>query len=153
MSLRNEPGQYTTIDIISFKQTAEGLFRPERGDVRKSASVRSTAILTTSYVAGTELDVRDYSQLEIYADATLGSLTSIEVKIEFSSTSGGTLFQETTESISGATIVQNLAEHQISVDGNYRISVPINDMYCTISAKGTGTVTGSSLTITATLGG
>lgn len=152
MSLRNEPGQYTTVDIIGFKQTVEGLYKPERGDVRKQASVRSASILTTSYVAGTELDVRDYSQIEIYAVATLGSLTSIEIKIEFSEASGGGLFQETSESVAGGTITQNLAEHVMTVNGNYRISVPVCDMYCTISAKGTGTVTNSSLTITVILG-
>jgi len=152
MSLRNEPGQYTTVDVILFKQTAEGLYKPERGDVRKSEPVRSAAILTTSYVAGIELDVRDYSQMELYAVVILGSLTSIEIKIEFSETSGGTLFQETSESIAGSTITQNLAEHTIPADGNFRISVPICDMYCTISAKGTGTVTSSSLALTSILG-
>jgi len=46
-------------------------------------SVRSAAILTTSYVAGTVIkDVEKFNQLIIYIDFTKGSLTSLELKVE-----------------------------------------------------------------------
>jgi len=115
-------------------------------------SVRAAAILTGSYVAGTVIDTGGiYNQVLLNVVYTKGSLTSAEIKIEFSS-DNLTFYQETNPSVSTGTTTETLAEHQISATGNYRIPVPILDRYIKISAKGTGTATGSSMTIDLSLG-
>ena len=55
-------------------------------------------------------------------------------------------------SIAGGTVTESLAEHTITASGNYRIAIPMNDRYVKVSAKGTGTVTSSSLGVKAVLG-
>lgn len=118
----------------------------------KEFPVRSAAILTTSYVAGTVLDrAQDYNQLVLLVSFTKGSLTTAEVKIEFSN-DGSTYYQETFQSISSGTSTDTVGEHALSATGNYTIMVPILSRYIKVSAKGTGTVTSSSMAITAMLG-
>jgi len=52
-------------------------------DIQKK-SVRSSAILTTSYVAGTIVEPRQsHNQLIVLVDFTIGSLTSAELKIDY----------------------------------------------------------------------
>lgn len=52
-------------------------------DIQK-ASVRSSLILTTSYVAGTILEPRQsHNQMIVLVDFTIGSLTSAEIKVEY----------------------------------------------------------------------
>jgi hypothetical protein len=115
-------------------------------------AVRSAAILTTSYVAGTTIsDAHLQSQLVIYVDFTIGSLTSAEVKVEFSD-DNSTFYQETFSSVGGGTSTLSEGEHTVTATGSYRIAIPIKDRYIKISAKGTGTVTDSSMTINASIG-
>ena len=115
-------------------------------------SVRAAAILTTSYVAGTVLtETQGYNQLVALVNFTIGSLTTAEIKIEFSP-DNSTWYQETFQSVSGGTATETLGAHQINATGLYRILVPIKDRFVRISAKGTGTVTSSSMTIDALLG-
>lgn len=122
----------------------------------KLNSVRSAAILTGSYVAGTVLGLdgalnQNQNQLIVYISFTKGSLTTAEVKIEFSP-DNSTWYQETFKSVTGGTSTDTLGEHAYSATGNYRIAVPIKDKYIKISAKGTGTVTASSMAISAVVG-
>lgn len=118
-------------------------------------AIRSSAIVTTSYVAGTVMadsgafHPRDYNQLIILWDVTLGSLTSAELKVEFSPDAGTTYFQETAESISGGTATDTIMEHTVTASGKYRLAIPIADGTIKISAKGTGTTTNSLVAITA----
>lgn len=115
-------------------------------------NVRSAAILTTSYVAGTVLDsTHEYNQLILLVDFTIGSLTSLEVKVEFSP-DGTAYYQETFQAVSAGTATESLGAHTMTATGKYRITIPIMDKYIKISAKGTGTVTSSSATIDALLG-
>jgi hypothetical protein len=115
-------------------------------------SVRAAAILTNSYVAGTVIDsAHEYNQLIVLVDFTKGSLTSGEIKVEFSP-DGTTYYQETFQAVSTGTATETLGVHTIAADGKYRISIPIMDRYIKISANGTGTVTSSSMAITALLG-
>lgn len=119
-------------------------------------NIRSAAILTNGYVAGTVLGPTNgnpsaYNQLIVYVDFTKGSLTSLEIKIEFSH-DGTTYRQETFSAVSGGTSTDTLGVHTMTATGGYRISVPIKDNYIKISANGTGTVTASSATVTAVLG-
>lgn len=54
--------------------------------------VRSSAILTTSYVDGTVIsDVHFQNQLNLYVDFTKGSLTSAEIKVSFAASRKYTL--------------------------------------------------------------
>ena len=115
-------------------------------------SIRSAAILTGSYVAGTVIDTAGiYNQGILNVSFTKGSLTTAEFKIEFSN-DNTTYYQETNPSVSAGTTTETLAEHQIGATGNYRIPVPILDRYIKVSAKGTGTATSSSMTLDLNLG-
>lgn len=114
--------------------------------------VRSAAILTTSYVAGTVIeDTHDFTQLVLLIDFTKGSLTSLEIKVEFSP-DNTTFYQETAEVVSTGTSTMSLLEHTTTATGKYRILIPINDRFVKVSVKGTGTVTSSSVTVDALLG-
>jgi hypothetical protein len=119
-------------------------------------TVRSAAELTGSYVAGTVLGIEEvhgglHNQVVLYVDLTLTSLTSAEIKVEFSD-DNVTYFQETFASISGTTETDSLGEHTFTQAGKFRIPIPIKDNYIKISAKGTGTATGSSMAIYAVVG-
>lgn len=113
--------------------------------------VRSAAILTDAYVAGTVItDAHRWSQLNVMFSFTKGSLTTGELKIEYSM-DGSTWYQETFSSITTTVSTESLGEHQVSASGNYVISLPINFQYVRISVKGTGTVTNSSAAVKAIL--
>lgn len=118
--------------------------------------IRSAAILTGSYVAGTILGPTNgapaaRNQLIIYADFTIGSLTDGQIKVEFSH-DGTTYFQESFSSISTVLDTVSLGTHKFTATGKYRIAIPIKDNYIKISVIGTGTATSSTMTITAVLG-
>lgn len=117
-----------------------------------TTALRASAILTNSYVNSSSVAASEgENQLILLIDATLGSLTSIEVKVEFSD-DDATFYQESFGAIAGGTDTLTLGEHQITADGNYRLPISISDRFLRIAAKGTGTVTGSSLTIDGVLG-
>lgn len=124
-------------------------------------------ILTTSYVAGTVLggtnQINNYlldnyinSQLTLYVAVTIGSLTTVDMKVEFSN-DGTTWYQETYDAIGSAatsavTITESLIQRSFAASGNYRVAVKILDQFVRVSVKGTGTVTSSSVTINAIVG-
>ncbi len=124
-----------------------------------TVSLRSSAILTTSYVAADVIGgdvsqqhvVRGSNQLIILADFTIGSLTSLELKVE-TSIDGLSWYQESFGSISAGTDTVSLGEHTNTATGKYRIPIPVNEPYIRISAKGTGTVTSSLLQLDAIIG-
>ena len=128
------------------------------GDYIKTA-VRSAAILTDSYVAGTvigpatgdKLNVQDFNQLTVLVQWTKGSLTSLEVKVEFSH-DGTTYYQEANIATSGATNTVTLGSYTTTVEGNFPIVISnLAARFVKISVKGTGTVTSSSCTVDAVL--
>jgi len=108
--------------------------------------VRASAIVTTSYVAGTVIgpgeNLSQNNQLIALVSFTKGSLTTLEFKFEFSH-DGTTYYQQTFGAISSGTSTDTVGEHAVSATGNYRIAIPVKDNYLKISAKGTGTVTNS----------
>ena len=119
----------------------------------KKKIVREAAILTNSYVAGEVVhSTPDMNQLIIELDFTKGSLTSLELKVEFSQEEDGDYYQETAKSTTGGVETDTLVIHQITDTGKYRLAIPIMDHYIKISAKSTGTVTGSSLAVNAKIG-
>jgi len=128
-------------------------------DYKQPVTIRPAAILTTNYVAATTIGkettdttkVNEYNQLILYVDFTLGSLTSAEIKVEFSP-DNTSFYQESHEKLdSGISNIYTLT-YTFSDSGSYRIPIQCNDRYIKVSAKGTGTVAGSSMTIKAALG-
>lgn len=124
-------------------------------------NIRSAAILTNSYVAGTILSIKNtsgyvsadpyqYNQLVIYLDFTIGSLTDAQIKVEYSH-DDSTYYQETFSAISGGTSTETLGVHKLTATGKYTIAIPVSANNIKISAIGTGTVTSSSLKIDAVL--
>jgi len=74
-------------------------------------SIRSAAILTGSYVAGTVIDTGGiYNQGILNLQFTIGSLTTAEIKIEFSN-DNSTYYQESNASVSTGTTTETLAIH------------------------------------------
>lgn len=118
-------------------------------------TIRSSAILTGSYVAGTVLgptgqgtlgDPVENNQLILLVSFTIGSLTSAEIKVEFSD-DNTTFYQETSEAVASGVATASLASHTFTATGNYRIPISIGDRYIKVSTKGTGTVTSSLMAI------
>jgi len=119
-----------------------------RGDIK---IVRAAAILTGSYVAGIDLvNCEPYNQLQVSVNFTKGSLTTMELKIEFS-IDGTNWLQETFTSISTGTATETLGEHAFGASGKYLLEIPIACSKIRISVKGTGTVTSSTVTVDAAL--
>lgn len=119
------------------------------GSVSGSTSVaaRAAAILTNGYVASSAIDVRAYTQAIFFLDFTKGSLTDLDVKVEFSP-DGSDWYQETFELIAADTSDETLGIHTYIATGKYRLPVEVASEYIRISAVGNGTVTSSSLKIT-----
>ena len=115
-------------------------------------SVRDAAILTTSFVAGTLIeDVKQNNQLVLLVDFTKGSLTTAEIKLEFSD-DGTNFYQEASSSVAAGVDSLSALERQLDADASIAIYVPIKAAIIRVSAKGTGTVTGSEMAIKAIVG-
>lgn len=116
------------------------------------AEVRSAAILTNSYVEGTIIDeANQYNQLSLEIAYTKGSLTSLEIKIEYSQ-DGVTYVQDANVAPSAGTNTISVSEYTYAGStANFILDMPINTNFIKVSAKGTGTVTSSSLAINAVL--
>lgn len=118
----------------------------------KSYPVRSSAVLTTSYVAGTVLEeIHNYNQLVLLVDFTIGSLTSVELKVEYSY-DGTTYVQDSNSAVSGGTTTVTSNEYTKTTTGGFIVKLPILYRYARVSVKGTGTVTSSLCAVTALLG-
>ena len=113
-----------------------------------SQTIRSALVLTTSYVAASTVQVQGFTQLVLYVNFTKGSLDSGEIKIEFSD-DNSTFFQESFEDDDFTNALRDIKvfHHKMSATGTYRIPIPVTDNYIKVSGKGTGTVSGSSLTL------
>ena len=124
-------------------------------DYKSIGVIRTAAILTTSYVAATVIkDAQNYNQLILYFVYAKGSLDSFQIKLDFSDDGGTTLYQETFEGISSGTATESAGLHTFAPSGdqNFVLATAIKYPYIKVSAKGTGTVTSSSLQIRAALG-
>lgn len=113
-------------------------------------SVRTTGVLTGSYVAGTILEeLHPYNQMTLLCDYTQGSLTSVEILVEYSY-DGTTYYQDANIATSGGTNTLSTANYTYAGgDANFVIDFPINCNFIRVSVKGTGTATGSDLIIKA----
>lgn len=127
-------------------------------DYLKLTNLREATPLTTLFVAGLVLDTAwQFNQVLLYMDFTKSSSTSMEWKIEFSPDNVN-WYQECVESYSAGVLITREVSHQV-VSANqaeptqlYRFAIPINDRYVRVSAKGTGTMTSTSLTIKVAMG-
>jgi hypothetical protein len=93
--------------------------------------------------------------LSLYIVFTIGSLSDLLLKIEFSNDptfAAANTVQETSSVISAGVSTDTNIVHKFTGTGNYRLSIPIKDRYIRVSANGEGTVTTSSLSITAIIG-
>lgn len=113
--------------------------------------VRASVILTNSYVAGTIIDnCENFNQLNIFLKFTKGSLTDLDVKVEFSD-DGVNYYQETFQALSGDTATETAGLHTFATGAptSYMLAIPINCSKVKISSIGNGTVTNSLLEVTA----
>jgi hypothetical protein len=123
----------------------------------KIYTIRDSAILTGSYVAGTVIGdpniIYEKNQLVLLVDFEIGDLTSAEIKIEFSY-DGTNYYQETIDQVdySTGTITEILAVRQLTGDASLVIPLPIKYRFLKVSSKGTGTVDNSLLSIIAVVG-
>jgi len=124
-------------------------------DYRVVGTIRASAVLTNAYVAATDIDAADnvslYNQFILLIKFTIGSLTDLDIKVEFSH-DGTTWYQETFENISGAESTESLGHHTYAATGNYVLAVPLKYNKIRVSAIGNGTVTSSLLQLDAFLG-
>lgn len=118
--------------------------------------LRDSAVLTGSYVTATpvigreSLTIQNYdnNQLIVYADFTKGSLTSAEIKVEFSP-DGTTWVQETAGDYAAGVTTLSPHSYTVTASGLYRIPIPMKEAFVRVSAKGNGTVTNSLLSLKA----
>jgi len=145
---RATPTVYTDGDATVLQTSLNGNLKTQGTRHISSTTLRAAAVLTNAYVTSSSIpaSVEGENQLILLVDATMGSLTSIELRVEFSD-DDSTFFQETFGLISGGTDSLTLGIHQITADGLYRIPIPVADQFVRVAAQGTGTVGGSSLEI------
>jgi len=110
-----------------------------------------TAILSTGSKDNEYVDARDCNKLVLYFDVTLGSLTSVDVKVFFSD-DASTWYQEQSASVAGGVSTLSVFYRSMTAAGQYRETISIMDRYVKIQVRGTGTVTGSNLTAKAFVG-
>ena len=113
--------------------------------------VRSSAILTNAYVTGTIIPAHLANQLKLFITFTIGSLTNLKIKIEYSM-DGATPYQETFSNITAGADALTLGEHVITASGAYVLDVPIMAPFIHVSVVGTGTVTNSLCAVQALVG-
>ncbi|MEY2595079.1 MAG: hypothetical protein RI965_351 [Bacteroidota bacterium] len=114
-------------------------------------NVRTAAILTNAYVAGTTLtDCGAYNQLTLRINFTKGNLTDAQIKVEYSE-DGTNWTQETFDSVSGGVNTLSAGVLKLSATGAYTEHINFIADQIKISAIGTDDVTSSSLKIDAIL--
>jgi hypothetical protein len=127
-----------------------------------SPILRPLTILTNSYVAAPIISSANQpnqaevpqlyanNQLALFVNFTKGSLTSATIIVEFSP-DGTNWYQETTDDLTLSTgvIIELPTMRVFNASGKYKLTLPIKDTYIRVSALGTGTVTGSLLSIDA----
>lgn len=134
---------------------------PPQVDLKRT-TLRAPLIVTTAFTLtaiSPWFSAKDYGQLVLYPAITLGSLTTVELAVEFSpdqGSSAATIYQESDETNSVTANVDtravNQVIHQFSQSANYRLAIPIADLWFRVKVKGTGTVAGSSVGVDAVLG-
>ena len=121
----------------------------------QSYDLREAAILTTSEVfhelSTQRKALQTSNQLTLLIDFTKGSLTNVEIKI-YTSNDGEDWYAVPVLGYSSGVGTANDLVLTLTTDMKFSFEVPINTKYLRVGAKGTGTVTGSSLSLIANLG-
>lgn len=109
----------------------------------KQRIARSAAILTTSEVAASSLDLNEAfgSQVSVDASFTIGSLTNVILR--FYASTDGTTWKPI--ALGGIVVTETLTA---SAERAYVMPGLVGWKYFRATAQGTGTVTSSSLTLT-----
>ena len=129
-----------------------------------SQAVRASAVLTTSYVGTTPVDVRECNQANVFVAFTKGSLTTAEVKFQYSNNYDPVAltgdwfdypFSDTSNATTSTTerLVPLLSYvHQMSATFSSTIAVPLRGRWFRAAVKGTGTLTNSLMAVTVLAG-
>lgn len=119
--------------------------------------IRAAAILTAAFVSG-DVDITPFNlnpalrnQVNLLLDFTVGSLTSLDIKIQYSN-DGTDWYDETFETITGAVAAMVNGLYNFTASGKYVLSLPEKSAYVRVQARGNGTLTSSSLKIGAVVG-
>lgn len=111
--------------------------------------LRASAVLTTGYVASDSYPCGPFSSVVFDLDFTIGSLTSLEVKVQYS-TDGGTTWRDVlvveTPSSGVSSTVVHVLQMAATTGGSVTVDTTAFELV-RLAAKGTGTVTGSLLAI------
>ena len=114
----------------------------------ESKVIRSSAILTSSYVAWTVIwqtdnnIVQELNQLVLLISFTKWSLDSMQLKIEVSD-DWVAYYQQAFTSISWWTWTCSLWEYSITATWNYELASPVKTKFIKVSVKWTWTATSS----------
>lgn len=115
------------------------------GADRRAGTIRANAILTTSYVPGTVINVADFGMLLLLVRYTMGSSetdNNVVLKVEFSA-DGTTFYQQTDDDETVA--LREYTFTALSPPGAYdafAIALPITGItHLRVSAKETGVAT------------
>lgn len=122
----------------------------DKKDLRKKAEVRAAAILTNAYVSSDEVDVSGFGKVALFFSVTKGSLTSFSYKAQQSFDAGSTWYDIGIDSASGDAVTEGIAEYTRTLGGNeawYKVIDSAGERL-RVQVKGTGTLTGSSCTVT-----
>lgn len=115
-----------------------------------SIDVRSAAILTNSYVAGNVFSMTRDNTLGLEVDFTIGSLTSLDLKVEVSNDGGTTYAQQVSESTTAGETTVSLHAYTFEATGIYSVQIrAFRGQLIKVSVKGDGTLTSSSAAVTA----
>ncbi len=111
-------------------------------------TIRTSAILTNSYVDTDILITKELSKVAVLFDLTQGVLTSVEYRV-FISPNGVDWFIEATETVAAGTITDDPANGTVTLSGDTKYFKIFNCYapYMKLSIKGTGTVTASAAVI------
>lgn len=108
---------------------------------RNAVDIFTALGLTTLYQNSSSVDCSQYGQIIAYVNYTKGTETSLEFKFQFSP-DGSTWFDQVYETLGSPTTVA-IKEYQMTSSSTQRIVVPTADLYVRMTAKGSGTVSGT----------
>lgn len=139
----------------------------------QSLQIRASAILTNAYVAGTVLGaatndanqvktndhIEQINHLSLECAFTIGSLTSVSIKVEFSE-DNVTYYQLQSGTFATGIDTMTPAVFSLAATGNYLVDINkeffngggFKTRYIKVSSSGVGTVTSSALSINAVYG-
>ena len=133
------------VDWIKVKLQYAG----DKRDLKKKGVVRAAAILTGTYVATNEVDVKGFSKAAIFFSLVAGSLDSFEYEVQHSPDEGTTWYDLGVETVTLTTITDGQPDYSTpATTKNWTKIVYAPGEWLRLRAKGTGTATGSTLAVT-----